>query len=811
MPVSTARSKALASLALALALVLVWTTCRVLPARNAVFPDGGGTVLLGNDPWFHLHHARAAAERFPEVHRWDIGTGYPRGNRAGAAGLFNLGVATAALLLDGGGGSRETILAVLAWSPILLGAVSLLLLAGLARELGGNRLALVALALRVAFPGEELERTLLGFGDYHAAEIALATWGLWAFARFAKQVETSARPGRLALSALGAALPFALFLFVWFGAPLHVATLIAAFWGAVLLGLRRGGGPLPPLPRFWPCFLAILAMVAVAGLAFPSLVMAPAGFRQTLAALGVQALLLATLGRALPSLPERWGRGSTIAICLGLAVLLPVAAALAWPRAGDQLLALFEPRDPLVSEHLSVDAALWLSYYGLILPWIALGGLSCLRRGAGFDERLVLLYLAAWTLLWQLSGDFGYLAGALLPLVGAIGMLRFAEFAGAVGGRARTLRLALPAGAFAASLLLALPLGLVRTPWRSLDEVEEMLLATPGWTEAMAWLREETPQPTLPTTHRAEAWPRRAGFSYPPGAYAVLSHWQFGNLVCALGERIAVAARSYHTAFFEWFLESEEAASHERLEAKGEVRYVILDALSVCDSFVSGALQAGLPIDDFQVVEDRVEVGGVGYPVVSFGEAFRGSVGARLYLGEGSGMERYRLVHESAELRFVRYRLIPELEAAVLRSTRIEDEATYEALLPLTEPGASWMEEDGDYFCYSGQIVAAVKIYERVAGARLVGSAIPGEEVALELELRSRGTGRSFFYRQRTQADGEGRVEFRVPYPTEASEGEGVVATSAYRLRRGDGSGVEARVGAEQVRSGALVPLQKIK
>ena len=44
-------------------LVLVWAGLRLAPAIPNVAPGAGETVLLGNDPWFHLHQTRAAVGR----------------------------------------------------------------------------------------------------------------------------------------------------------------------------------------------------------------------------------------------------------------------------------------------------------------------------------------------------------------------------------------------------------------------------------------------------------------------------------------------------------------------------------------------------------------------------------------------------------------------------------------------------------------------------------------------------------------------------------------------------------------------------
>lgn len=798
------RSTVLEALAL-LVLIATWTALRAVPAHPAVFPAAGEAVLLGNDPWFHLHQAEGAIEHFPRLIRWDVGTHYPTGNRVAAAGLFDLAAAAVSLGLGGRESAAALAPFVLVWSPVFLGALSLVFLHLLAREIGGRIVATLAVLLRILFPGEELERTLLGFGDHHAAEILLATAGLWALARWFNRLPRDPSAGWLWWTATVASLPLALFQFVWFGAPLHVAVALAAFWGAAALSLASSIGEPRRIARSLPVFASLLALTGLVGWLAPDWIMAPAGHRQVLVALAAQIALVFFAGSVLPKLARRIGAGWS------LAAFAFAAAALLWllpldhDRVFYQIHHLLEPRNPLVSEHLAVDPSLLWYSQGLLLPFLPLGFAGIFAKKAASGSRFALLSLAAWAALWIATSDFGYLAGALLPLAAALGIDRATRWLSALPGNAAVLLRPLPALAAALSVLLLMPAGSVKIPFLFREEIEEMVLATPPWRDAMAWLRERTPEPTLPPTHLARPWRPRDGFAYPEGSYGVLAHWSFGNLVPTLGRRIAVLARSHSPFYIDWFLETTEEAALARLETKGDVRYLVLDAVSVCDSFVSEALQAGLSVEDLQVEEGRAEIDGVPVPLVSYGESFRSAIGARLFLGGGLGMKRHRLVHESAAEAFLRYRLIPGLETAILKSTAIAGPEEKEACLPLVEEGASWTEDGGAYFCYSGQIVPAVRIFERVAGAKVVGR-IPGREPAtLELELRNALTGRTFVHRETALPSEAGEAAFVLPYPTARTTGATVRATGPCRIRIAGGGSFEIEVSEAEVREGRTV------
>lgn len=717
-----------------------------------------------------------------------MGSNYPRGSYAAPAGLYNLTTAAVALVTGGGEPSSELITSVIAWSPLVFGLASLFFFYGLAHEWGGHRFALIALVIRVLFPGSELERTVIGFGDYHATEICLATLGLWLFLRFSRQVETKGKTSVRWFKAWAAGLPFGIFLFVWTGAPLHLAALLVAFAAAWAHAILRGRADARLAGHFAPYFAGLFFTVAIPGWLFPDLVMIGSGFRITLVALVVQTLFCLWAHRGLPRLVGRIGMGKTLLLVAAAGTMVLLAFYLSSERMRDLAATVAGERNPFIAEHQRVDLRLLWETYGLLVIWI-LPGIFGMLRSASFAKEIVTGYLLVWLALWGMSSDFAYLIAALMPLLLAIGMRDFpGVIRSAAGGAGSPLRF-LPAVALLVTGIVLIPLEKVRAPFLHRGDVAGMVVATPPWREAMAWLKTETAKPPLAPTHLAAPWSKGRGFDYPDGSYGVLSHWQYGNLIPALGDRVAVSARTRSGTFIEWFLEQDEAASHARLGQRGEVRYVIVDAASVAESFPGEALQAGMERDAFQVVEETIALDAGDIELLSFGDDFRAAIGARLYLGDGPGMSRYRLVYESPQQSFLRYRAFPEMRAVELRSTLVVNEAMHEKILPLTALGESWTEP-GPFFCYSGQLSSAVKIFERVPGATVSGKVAPLAKVKIELDLFSPFTGRRFTYRQSATADAEGQVTFTLPYAGGISDGspphplhpQQVHATGPYRL-----------------------------
>ena len=76
-----------------------------------------------------------------------------------------------------------------------------------------------------------------------------------------------------------------------------------------------------------------------------------------------------------------------------------------------------------------------------------------------------------------------------------------------------------------------------------------------------------------------------------------------------------------------------------------------------------------------------------------------------------------------------------------------------------------WKENEAN--AYFGHVLAAVKIFEQVEGARIEGLAPPGSSVSLEIPLRLRTGGRGWMYRQTCSAGKDGRFQMTEPYATE--------------------------------------------
>lgn len=139
----------------------------------------GVIVLSGNDPYFYRYWVEQLLVN-PETSLGTLPSGVTKGEPLLVVTLW-----TVALLVDGSTGDGGW---VLAWYPVVLAAITALLLDLMAvEESGDRRVALAAVYLFAVVPGHPM-RTSLGFTDHHAYDyfwLALTVLSLVVIARTA--------------------------------------------------------------------------------------------------------------------------------------------------------------------------------------------------------------------------------------------------------------------------------------------------------------------------------------------------------------------------------------------------------------------------------------------------------------------------------------------------------------------------------------------------------------------------------------------------------------------------------------------------
>lgn len=135
---------------------------RVIPQLDKVFVDG--TVWFrGMDAWYHMRLVDSMMVNFPSPLRYDNFAVYPTGAPVGYLPLMHWLIVSVSKL----GFNCEYVAAFL---PPIVGALILIPIYLLGKELFNNKVGLIACFLCAIIPGELFHRSLLGFTDHHILE-----------------------------------------------------------------------------------------------------------------------------------------------------------------------------------------------------------------------------------------------------------------------------------------------------------------------------------------------------------------------------------------------------------------------------------------------------------------------------------------------------------------------------------------------------------------------------------------------------------------------------------------------------------------
>lgn len=137
---------------------------RVVGQLDKVFV-GGNVWFRGVDSWYHMRLADITTNNFPYFMSFDRFAIYPSGHEVGYMPLLSWLVA-----IPGQVWNHEVVAAYL---PPVLGALTLIPVYLIGREVFNGRVGLLACLLVAALPGEFLHRSLLGFTDHHFLESLL--------------------------------------------------------------------------------------------------------------------------------------------------------------------------------------------------------------------------------------------------------------------------------------------------------------------------------------------------------------------------------------------------------------------------------------------------------------------------------------------------------------------------------------------------------------------------------------------------------------------------------------------------------------
>jgi dolichyl-diphosphooligosaccharide--protein glycosyltransferase len=164
----------------AIAGIIVFALCgialfiRVYFPYDSVFSDGA-VWFKGADPWYHMRLVDNLLQHFPQRIYFDAYTFYPHGTVVPWPPFYEWLIAGGAWIVGLGHPSQYTGETVGAFTPAVLGALTVIPVYFIGKELFNRWVGVISAAVLIVLPSEFLSRSLLGFTDHHVAEVLFST------------------------------------------------------------------------------------------------------------------------------------------------------------------------------------------------------------------------------------------------------------------------------------------------------------------------------------------------------------------------------------------------------------------------------------------------------------------------------------------------------------------------------------------------------------------------------------------------------------------------------------------------------------
>jgi dolichyl-diphosphooligosaccharide--protein glycosyltransferase len=492
-------------------------------------------AFVETDAWYHMRLVDATVKNFPSRIWFDPYLVYPGGDAVNPGPFFDWIIAATALVIGLGAPSPRLVDVVGAYVPAVVGALTVLPVYVLGRELFSRRAGLWAAFIVGLLPGQILQRSSLGYADHHCVETLLTSTALmWIVLAL-----DSARSRKVRLRCSAAAgVSFGCYLLTWSGGSLFVFVVVASV-ACSLIGQRlRGERAEDVLGILTPAF-AVAALIIV-----PWATTRPF-FAYDLVALatGLGGLvILRAWGSATSSV--RHGRVVYIA---GLMACVALGLAAAWfARDGwsglAKELARISPLRPggnvgeamqLLKSPGRYPIPLWKEFSSSL--FLALLGAIwyLLRPGALTSTRSLLMLVWTAVIFAATLGQvrFSYYLGVNAALLAGFACDELLAFVQGLRPAREAMRRWGPS--LGLLVIVAVPSGVaIKAEWGGETGVSE------DWYDALQWLQKNTPEPfgTPDAYDRPEL--AQAASAHP---YGVLVWWDFGYWVTRLAHRIPSA------------------------------------------------------------------------------------------------------------------------------------------------------------------------------------------------------------------------------------------------------------------------------
>ncbi|WP_343044100.1 oligosaccharyl transferase, archaeosortase A system-associated [Methanolobus zinderi] len=731
----------------------------------------GRFMFVGTDAFYHMRRVLYITENFPSSFTFDSYLNYPSGFELGWPPLYDQAIALLALVLGLGNPDTGTIEFAGAIFPALLGALTLIPLYYAASAVFDKRTALISAAILSLIP-INLSVTMAGATDHHVAEIFLSTTAYAFFLQALKyggkanlsisDIRTKGKEllnrsdpsGKAMLLSAGSGFVLAIAVFTWLGSPIFIGLIGLFVFAQLTASLKQERFSehaliisVTALLTALVIVIPFIATVVRPGMEFSGMFLS--WFHAAyIAAIIIGILVLGILAGYVVSKKLNWYYYPLIvAVLTGVGIVIlrflspqfydnTMGGVLYLLGDATAVLGTISEAMPLFYDNGFTLEPLWKTLFIFSITGIIGLVLSILKlhRDRYMPEMVFFMIWSLVVIVLTISQRrFAYLLAVNVAMLSGFFInMAYVSLAGSRTGyrttkpasgkkKSKSGKSASRAANTSASVkeptgamlegtttpvllaILVLILSFVLfTPVYS-------LVSHPGvpdydWQESLIWLGANSPE----TSHYLDP-------SSEP-EYGVMSWWDYGNWILYISKR-PVVANNFQTgleASSRFFATADESESNSILDGNN-VKYVVTDnkmyatKSSAIFSIAGEEYMMGQNFDSFYNSLDM-----------------RKTTIAKLHILDGSHLGRLRLVHES----------------------------------PNSQMSLVFNEDEEE-----GTPIKNVKVFEYVAGAKIYGSAEPGDPVYARVRVTS-NQNRQFIYENMAIADESGYYEMRVPYST---------------------------------------------
>lgn len=752
----------------------------------------------GNDPWYHMRVVDVILSNYPHTMWFEAFTLFPTGQNMVFAPLFDWVLATLIYILTLGNPTAHQIEVIGAYYPALLGALVVIPTYYIGKWVFDRNTGLLAAILIAILPGAFLHRSLLGFTDHHVAETLMSTVTAMFLVISLKTMRenpvnfndimqknfSKLKPSLKYIVLTGVSM--GLYILAWKGA-LFFALIIGVYitMQHIIDHLRNENPEYLAIIGSIVFFIALLFVIPLPGL----------GGTRTQYLFGLPAGIMAFIALSLIS-REMNKRNINRRYYALIPFVLFITALLVskifvpslyatitsvfsyFTRTGGGL-TIAEAYPFFVDRSTGLFSLAPLYDNFGIEGYIAFIAIPVLLYQTYKEHKQEEIWLVVWTfmIVWALiqQNRFAYyfaVNAALLSSYLAIKLLYIVGWRDITqkyrnskkkgfGFLAKNIKIVHILSLVMAFTILIYPIGPLS---ETLSQNKAVGGPEAAWIESLTWLRYNTPDTGVDYYAIYDKPAAGERFDYPETAYGIMSWWDYGHWITYIGHRIPNAnpfqagigggdvpgAASYFTS------QSEEEANSilDQLGSKyviinGRMAYTIFGAMATWDGDTEGYYS-----------QVNSQQGLINVPSMKY----LNTIVMKLHLLDGSGLQHYRMVHESQAYN-------PSYEPYV------DLERFYKNVYNM------WTGEGIPTDSTSG----FVKTFEYVEGATITGTAPAGETVTISNTIET-NQGRSFTYSQSATSDGA--YSFTVPYSTEGPiPGEtqfDVRPTGPYTISYGD-------------------------